>query len=215
MVPFDWPAPKQCSTPSSCFDNCCATTHFGENQLVPSSIGISPLTTTHPPIFQHWSVRTSTKFYLGFFLAMVRSLGFGSVIFDTTPIFDLFSLWLQKFSLTLPKTTSRRLILQQARGHHTIPQIDCFRFQNLFTPRNGVLFHLSLTVLFTISDLRVFSLTRWASLIYKGFHVSQATRVWCISVVKLDFYHLWCRFQLLKIFLKSTYTFFIITIPQP
>ena len=38
----------------------CAKTHFGENQLAPSSIGISPLTTIHPLIFQHQSVRSST-----------------------------------------------------------------------------------------------------------------------------------------------------------
>ena len=38
----------------------CAITHFGENQLAPNSIGISPLTTAHPLIFQHQSVRSST-----------------------------------------------------------------------------------------------------------------------------------------------------------
>ena len=38
----------------------CAKTHFGENQLAPNSIGISPLTTVHPLIFQHQSVRSST-----------------------------------------------------------------------------------------------------------------------------------------------------------
>ena len=29
----------------------CASTHFEENQLAPGSIGISPLTTPHPPPF--------------------------------------------------------------------------------------------------------------------------------------------------------------------
>ena len=68
---------------------------------------------------------------------------------------------------------SRRLILQQAHGQvSTLPQIECFRFHDLFHSPIGVLFHLSLTVLFTISDSRVFSLTRWSSLIHKGFHVS-------------------------------------------
>jgi hypothetical protein len=38
----------------------CAKTHFGENQLAPNSIGISPLTTIHPLIFQHQSVRSFT-----------------------------------------------------------------------------------------------------------------------------------------------------------
>ncbi|KAK7400932.1 hypothetical protein VNO78_12241 [Psophocarpus tetragonolobus] len=33
--------------------NCCASTHFGENQLALGSSGISPLTTTHLLILQH------------------------------------------------------------------------------------------------------------------------------------------------------------------
>ena len=63
----------------------CASTHFGENQLAPGSIGISPLTTSHPPIFQHRSVRTSTWCYPSFILLMVRSPGFGSINSDYRP----------------------------------------------------------------------------------------------------------------------------------
>uniref|UniRef100_I1QKX6 Uncharacterized protein n=1 Tax=Oryza glaberrima TaxID=4538 RepID=I1QKX6_ORYGL len=58
LVPLAQPAPKQCFTPR-CPVNCCASTHFGENQLALGSSGISPLTTTHPLILQHQSVRTS------------------------------------------------------------------------------------------------------------------------------------------------------------
>ncbi len=82
LVPLSQPAPKQCFTPRQPIVNRCASTHFGEIQLAPSSIGISPLTTTHPPIFQHRSVRTSTWFYPSFILAMVRSPGFGSIRSD-------------------------------------------------------------------------------------------------------------------------------------
>ncbi len=32
----------------------CTSIHFGENQLSPRSIGISPLSTAHPPVLQHW-----------------------------------------------------------------------------------------------------------------------------------------------------------------
>ncbi|KAJ7941392.1 Photosystem II CP47 reaction center protein [Quillaja saponaria] len=46
LVPLSRPAPKQCFTPR-CPVNCCASTHFGENQLALGSSGISPLTTTH------------------------------------------------------------------------------------------------------------------------------------------------------------------------
>jgi len=40
--------------------NRCASTHIGEIQLAPDSIGISPLTTAHPLFFQQQSVSTST-----------------------------------------------------------------------------------------------------------------------------------------------------------
>jgi hypothetical protein len=53
--------------------------HFGENQLFPSSFGISPaLPTAHPRISPDSQVRASTQFYLSFTLAMGRSPGFGS-----------------------------------------------------------------------------------------------------------------------------------------
>ena len=67
----------------------CASTHFGENQLALGSIGISPLTTPHPPIFQHRSVRTSTPFYRSFILDMVRSPRFGSKNNDHNALFRL------------------------------------------------------------------------------------------------------------------------------
>ena len=72
--------------PQSSILSRCASTHFGENQLAPGSIGISPLTTAHPLIFQHQSVRTSTWYHPSFILAMVRSPGFGSINTDDRPI---------------------------------------------------------------------------------------------------------------------------------
>jgi hypothetical protein len=53
--------------------------HFGENQLFPSSFGISPaLPTVHPKVLPYSQVRASTQFYLSFTLTMGRSPGFGS-----------------------------------------------------------------------------------------------------------------------------------------
>ena len=49
---------------------------FGENQLSPSLIGLSPLPTVHPKLFQQLRVRTSTRCYPSFILAMGRSLRF-------------------------------------------------------------------------------------------------------------------------------------------
>src|SRR5665811_2472667 len=52
--------------------------HFGENQLSRSLIGLSPLPTAHPLSFQPKWVRSSTRSYPRFNLAMGRSLRFGS-----------------------------------------------------------------------------------------------------------------------------------------
>src|SRR5689334_20360864 len=52
--------------------------HFGENQLSRSLIGLSPLSTGHPPSFQPRWVRSSTRSYPRFNLHMDRSLRFGS-----------------------------------------------------------------------------------------------------------------------------------------
>ena len=56
----------------------CTSIHFGENQLSPGSIGISPLPTGHPPVLQHRWVRASTGSYPRFTLPMGSSPGFGS-----------------------------------------------------------------------------------------------------------------------------------------
>ena len=52
--------------------------HFGEYELFPSLIGLSPLPTAHPKTFQRLLVRPFTHCYTRFSLAMRRSLGFGS-----------------------------------------------------------------------------------------------------------------------------------------
>ena len=62
---------------------------FRENQLSPSSFGISPLPTPHPRTFQRTWVRSSSAFYRTFNLDMGRSHGFGST---TTYSFALFRL---------------------------------------------------------------------------------------------------------------------------
>src|SRR5438105_15426966 len=66
--------------------------HFGENQLSPSLLGLSPLSTGHPPCFQPGWVRPSTGSYPRFSLPMDRSLGFGSTACDWTPYSDSLSL---------------------------------------------------------------------------------------------------------------------------
>jgi hypothetical protein len=128
----------------------CTSIHFGENQLAPGSIGISPLTTPHPPIFQHGSVRTSTWLYPSFILDMVRSPGFGSINTDiNAPSSDSLSLWLQHSRFNLPVPISRRLILQQAHRHpFNRASIACKLTVScsISLPFRGS-FHLSLAVL--------------------------------------------------------------------
>ena len=92
--------------------------HFEENQLSPSSIGISPLPTPHPNRFQPILVRAFTRSYPGFTLDMGRSLGFGSnpryyaallgLAFASAPYLRY---------LTSQRKLTRRIIMQKARSH--------------------------------------------------------------------------------------------------
>ena len=66
--------------------------HFGEYELFPSLIGLSPLPTGHPKTFQRQRVRSSTQCYLSFNLPMDRSHGFASTTADCTPYSDSLSL---------------------------------------------------------------------------------------------------------------------------
>src|SRR5579862_9085909 len=112
--------------------------HFGENQLSRSLIGLSPLPTGHPPGFQPWWVRSSTRSYPRFNLPMGRSLRFGSIACDSGALFRLAFATASPHGLTLPHTITRRLILQKARGHFTqhkadsLPRLVGARFQVLF-----------------------------------------------------------------------------------
>ncbi len=78
LVGGEAPASQQCSTPSIGHDPGCTSMHFGENQLSPCSIGISPLPTAHPNLLQQISVRAFTSCYARCTLAMGSSHGFRS-----------------------------------------------------------------------------------------------------------------------------------------
>ncbi len=66
--------------------------HFGEYELSPSLIGLSPLPTGHPKTFQRQLVRSSIWCYPNFNLIMGRSQGFASTSYDYTPYSDSLSL---------------------------------------------------------------------------------------------------------------------------
>src|ERR1700724_3786222 len=79
--------------------------HFGENQLSRGLIGLSPLTTGHPPGFQPWWVRASTPSYRRFTLPMARSPRFGSRTRDSFALIGLAFATATPHGLTSPHAT--------------------------------------------------------------------------------------------------------------
>src|SRR6476659_1255248 len=125
--------------------------HFGENQLSRGLIGLSPLTTGHPPGFQPWWVRASTRSYPRFTLPMARSPRFGSRACDSTALFGLAFATATPHGLTSPHTTNSQA--HSSKGtpsphHKGSAPTDCKHTVSgtISLPSRGT-FHLSLTVL--------------------------------------------------------------------
>ena len=153
--------------------------HFGEYELSPSLISLSPLPSAHPEAFQRLLVRSSSWCYPAFNLAKGRSLGFASATADYTPSSDSLSLRIRVSShLTLPAKATRRFIMQKARRHcfKQLRPLVGARFQELFHSSVRSAFHLSLTVLVRYRSLGVFSLTGWSRQIHAEFLVLRATQ---------------------------------------
>ena len=130
--------------------------HFGEYELFPSLIGLSPLPTGHPKTFQRQRVRASTVCYHSFTLPMGRSHGFASTTANYSALFRLaFATDPYLKYLTLLTTVTRRLIMQKARRHHKwLRPLVSVWFQVLFHSLIQGSFHLSLTVLVHYRSLR-------------------------------------------------------------
>src|SRR5918997_3941711 len=169
--------------------------HFGENQLSPSLIGLSPLPTAHPPGFQPWWVRSSTRSYPRFNLAMGRSLGFGSRARDCLALFGLAFATASPHGLTSPRTTNSQA--HSSKGTQSpAPHEGAGRLSRLVGARFQVLFHSPPGVLFTfpsryssaIGHQGVFRLTGWSRQIHSEFHGLAATRghrngrTWCFRL---------------------------------
>ena len=124
--------------------------HFGEYELSPSLISLSPLPSSHPKTFQRLPVRSSSWCYPTFNLLKGRSLGFASTPTDYGALLRLaFASAAYLKYLTLPVKVTRRFIMQKARSHPTkgLLQIVGRRFQVLFHSLQKGAFHLSFTVL--------------------------------------------------------------------
>ena len=63
--------------------------HFGEYELSPSLISLSPLPSVHWNTFQRIPIRTSSWCYPTFILTKGRSLGFASTSADSDALFGL------------------------------------------------------------------------------------------------------------------------------
>ena len=146
--------------------------HFGENQLSRSLIGLSPLSTAHPPSFQPRSVRSSTRSYPRFNLAMDRSLRFGSRARDFVAHLGLAFATASPHGLTSPRTAN-----SQAHSSKGTPSPLLWRLRRIVSKRFQVLFHSPPGVLFTfpsrywsaIGHQVVFRLTEWSLRIHTGF----------------------------------------------
>ena len=123
--------------------------HFGEYELSPSLISLSPLPSVHWNTFQRIPIRTSSWCYPTFILTKGRSLGFASTHSDYTALLRLaFASAPDLKSLTLPEKVTRRFIMQKARRHscELRPLVGAW-FQGLFHSSIRSAFHLSFTVL--------------------------------------------------------------------
>ena len=123
--------------------------HFGEYELSPSLISLSPPPSGHPEAFQRLLVRSSRWCYPSFNLPKGRSLSFASTPSDYPPCSDSLSLRIHiSRCLTLPEKVTRRFIMQKARRHscELRPLVGAW-FQELFHSSVRSAFHLSFTVL--------------------------------------------------------------------
>ena len=91
---------------------------FGEYELSPSLISLSPLPSSHPEAFQRLLVRSSIPCYRDFNLDKCRSLGFASASANLTPSSGSLPLRLRpSWDLTSLATATRRFIMQKARRY--------------------------------------------------------------------------------------------------
>ena len=147
--------------------------HFGENQLSRSLIGLSPLSTGHPPGFQPWWVRSSTRSYPRFNLAMGRSLRFGSRPSDSIALFGLAFATASPHGLTSPLSTNSQA--HSSKGTLSpdpkirLQRLVGIRFQVLFHSPPGVLFTFPSRYLSAIGHQGVFRLRGWSPQIRTGF----------------------------------------------
>lgn len=152
---------------------------FVENQLSPSLISLSPLTTTHLSTLRRTRVRSSN--YYIFNLVMVRSLGFGSTPFD----FSLFSSLFFAFTWSPPNGLNSaencKLLVHYTKGtpNNSITSTVCYFFRFPY-----ILFHSLIEcsfifpslVLFHYCTLSISRLRGWFPHFPTKFYIFRCTR---------------------------------------
>src|SRR5919199_6976197 len=152
--------------------------HFGENQLSRSLIGLSPLTTGHPPTFQRWWVRSSTRSYPRFNLPMARSLRFGSWACYSNALFGLAFATATPHGLTSQHTANSQAHSSKGtQSHQSAPTACRHTVSGTISLRSRGTFHHSLTVLSAIGHQGIFRLSGWSRQIHTGFLGPRATWV--------------------------------------
>lgn len=141
-------------------------------------IGLSLLSTGHPPSFQPRWVRPSTGSYPRFSLPMDSSPGFASTARDCSPHSDSLSLrlasWLNLATRRNSLAHSTKGTPSRARG--PLRLLVGRRFQVLFHSPPGVLFTFPSRYWSTIGHRRVFRIGGWTPQLPTGFHVSGGTQ---------------------------------------
>ena len=136
--------------------------HFGENQLSPGSLGISPLPTAHPCRLQQIGFGPPRACSARFTLAMGRSPGFGSVPRDSSPFRTRVRSGSGCPCLSLAAPSSlvgsfyKRHAVTESRSGSDRPEAHGFRIS--FTPLAGVLFTVPSRYWFTIGRWRYLAL---------------------------------------------------------
>ena len=159
--------------------------HFGENQLSPSSLGMSPLPTAPPTALQRGTVRASSGLSPRLTLAMGGSPGFGSNRRDSvsqkgdTPISDSLALRLRgSYPLASPRpcySPVHSSIGTPSEGQALLRPTARSRFQDLFHPPRRGPFHRSLTVLCSMGRRKYSRLGGWSPQLPAPFLVQGGT----------------------------------------
>ncbi len=124
--------------------------HFGEYELSPSLISLSPLPSANLNTFKPIPIPNTSWCFPTFILAKGISLCFATTPSDYNALLRLaFASGPYLKYLTLPLKVNRRFIIQKARRHSMklLRPLVGARFQGLFHSSVRSAFHLSLTVL--------------------------------------------------------------------